>query len=49
MTTYDCLIGDSVVVHPDEEVHYVEKIVRISGTYLTFDGSQSAGAMRAGS
>ena len=37
MTTYDCLIGDSVVVHADEEIHYTEKIVRVSGTYLTFD------------
>lgn len=37
MTAYDYLIGDSVVVHPDEEVHYTEKIVRVPGTYLTFD------------
>ena len=37
MTTYDCLIGDPVVVHADEEIHYTEKIVRVSGTYLTFD------------
>ena len=37
MTTYDCLIGDSVVVHPDEEAHYTEEIVRVPGTYLTFD------------
>ena len=37
MTAYDCLIGDPVVVHADEEIHYTEKIVRVSGTYLTFD------------
>ena len=37
MTTYDCLIGDPVVVHADEEIHYTEKIVRVPGTYLTFD------------
>jgi protein O-GlcNAc transferase len=37
MTAYDCLIGDPVVVHADEEVHYTEQIERVSGTYLTFD------------
>jgi predicted O-linked N-acetylglucosamine transferase (SPINDLY family) len=37
MTTYDCLIGDPVVVHADEEIHYTEKIARVPGTYLTFD------------
>lgn len=37
MASYDYLIGDSVVVHPDEEVHYTEKIVRVPGTYLAFD------------
>jgi predicted O-linked N-acetylglucosamine transferase (SPINDLY family) len=37
MTAYDYLIGDSVVVHPDEEAHYTEKIARVPGTYLTFD------------
>jgi protein O-GlcNAc transferase len=36
-TAYDCLIGDSVVVHADEEAHYTERIERVSGTYLTFD------------
>ena len=25
MTTYDCLVGDPVVVHADEEIHYTEK------------------------
>jgi predicted O-linked N-acetylglucosamine transferase (SPINDLY family) len=37
MTAYDCLIGDSVVIQPDEEIHYSEKIERVSATYLTFD------------
>jgi predicted O-linked N-acetylglucosamine transferase (SPINDLY family) len=37
MTAYDYLIGDSVVVHPEEEMHYTERIARVSGTYLTFD------------
>ena len=37
MTAYDCLIGDAVVVHPDEEAHYSERIERVTGTYLTFD------------
>jgi protein O-GlcNAc transferase len=37
MSAYDCLIGDSVVVHADEELHYTERIERVSGTYLTFD------------
>ena len=37
MTAYDCLIGDSVVVHADEEAHYIERIERVPGTYLTFD------------
>jgi predicted O-linked N-acetylglucosamine transferase (SPINDLY family) len=37
LTAYDCLIGDWVVVHPDEEIHYSEKIARVPGTYLTFD------------
>jgi predicted O-linked N-acetylglucosamine transferase (SPINDLY family) len=37
MTAFDCLIGDEVVVRPDEEVHYTEKVVRVAGTYLTFE------------
>ena len=31
------LIGDAVVVHADEEADYTETIVRVPGTYLTFD------------
>jgi len=37
MRAYDCLIGDEVVVRPDEEAHYTEQIARVPGTYLTFD------------
>jgi len=32
----DFLIGDPVVVHADEESHYVERIERVPGTYLAF-------------
>jgi predicted O-linked N-acetylglucosamine transferase (SPINDLY family) len=37
MPWYEYLIGDRHVVAPDEEVHYSERIVRVPGTYLTFD------------
>ncbi|HVM55963.1 MAG TPA: hypothetical protein VMT74_00780 [Gaiellaceae bacterium] len=37
MAAVDHLIGDAVVVHADEEVHYTERIVRVPGTYLSFD------------
>jgi protein O-GlcNAc transferase len=37
MPWYDYLVGDRHVVAPDEEVHYSERIVRVPGTYLTFD------------
>ena len=37
IASFDYLVGDSVVVHADEEVHYTEKIVRVPCTYLTFD------------
>jgi predicted O-linked N-acetylglucosamine transferase (SPINDLY family) len=37
IASYDFLIGDSVVVHADEELYYTEKIIRVPGTYLTFD------------
>jgi len=33
----DAVIGDPVVVRPDEEAHYTERVVRVPGTYLTFD------------
>ncbi len=35
--SYDYLIGDAVVVPPEEERFYCEKIVRVPGSYLTFE------------
>ena len=37
MPCFDYLIGDRHVVAPDEEAHYSERIVRVPGSYLTFD------------
>jgi protein O-GlcNAc transferase len=37
MTCYDYLIGDEIVVPPEEEAYYCEKIVRVPGSYLTFE------------
>lgn len=37
MPCYDYLIGDPVVIKPEEEPFYVEKIVRVSTTYLTYE------------
>jgi predicted O-linked N-acetylglucosamine transferase (SPINDLY family) len=34
---YDYLIGDDVVIPPEEEEFYCEKIVRAPGSYLTFE------------
>jgi protein O-GlcNAc transferase len=34
---YDYLIGDAVVIPPDEEQFYCEKVQRVSGSYLTFE------------
>jgi predicted O-linked N-acetylglucosamine transferase (SPINDLY family) len=34
---FDYLVGDRHVVTAEEEVHYSEQIVRVPGTYLTFD------------
>lgn len=34
---YDCLIGDRDVIPPDEERLYRERIVRVPGSYLTFE------------
>jgi protein O-GlcNAc transferase len=39
MTGFDYLIGDDVVIPPDEEKYYCEKIVRVPGSYLTFEVS----------
>ena len=35
--SYDYLIGDEVVIPPEEEKFYCEKIVRVPGSYLTFE------------
>jgi predicted O-linked N-acetylglucosamine transferase (SPINDLY family) len=37
MSGYDYLIGDSVVIPPAEEKFYCEKILRVPGSYLTFE------------
>jgi predicted O-linked N-acetylglucosamine transferase (SPINDLY family) len=37
MPWYDYLIGDRHVVAVDEEAEYSEQIVRVAGSYLTFD------------
>jgi len=37
MASYDYLIGDSQVIPPEEEKFYCEKIVRVPGSYLTFE------------
>jgi protein O-GlcNAc transferase len=39
MSSVDYLIGDQVVVTSDEERYYSEKIVRVPGSYLTFEVS----------
>lgn len=37
MSCYDYLIGDDEVIPPEEERFYCEKIVRVPGSYLTFE------------
>jgi len=37
MESFDYLIGDAEVVPPAEERFYPEKILRVTGSYLTFD------------
>jgi protein O-GlcNAc transferase len=37
IASYDYLIGDAVVIPPEEERFYCEKIVRVPGSYLTFE------------
>jgi protein O-GlcNAc transferase len=41
MTCYDYLIGDDQVIPPEEESFYCEKILRVPGSYLTFDVTYS--------
>ena len=35
--SYDYLIGDDLVIPPEEEKFYCEKIMRVPGSYLTFE------------
>jgi predicted O-linked N-acetylglucosamine transferase (SPINDLY family) len=37
IASYDYLIGDDAVIPPEEERFYCEKIVRVPGSYLTFE------------
>jgi predicted O-linked N-acetylglucosamine transferase (SPINDLY family) len=37
LATFDYLIGDRHVIPPEEEALYTERIVRLSGSYLTFE------------
>jgi protein O-GlcNAc transferase len=37
LSCFDYLIGDEHVVSPEEERFYTERIVRVPGSYLTFD------------
>jgi len=37
MEAYDWLVGDEVVIPPDEERFYCERIARVPGTYLAFE------------
>ena len=37
MACFDYLVGDAQVIDPDEERFYSERVVRVPGSYLTFD------------
>lgn len=37
MACYDYVIGDDVVIPPEEEQFYTEKVLRVPGCYLTFE------------
>ena len=37
IAAFDWLVGDFAVIPPREELHYVERIHRLPGTYLTFE------------
>jgi protein O-GlcNAc transferase len=37
LSCYDCLVGDAEVVPAEEERFYTERIVRVPGSYLTFE------------
>lgn len=36
MPSFDAIIGDAVVVRPEEEQYYSERVLRVDGCYLTF-------------
>jgi len=42
MPCFDYLVGDDVVVAPNEERWYCERVRRVSGSYLTFEVSHAA-------
>ena len=42
LDSLDYLIGDEQVIPPDEERFYTEKILRVSGSYLTFEVTHPA-------
>jgi protein O-GlcNAc transferase len=42
MSCYDYLIGDNIVIPPEEEACYAEQILRVPGSYLTFEVSHPA-------
>lgn len=42
MACFDYLVGDGVVVSPNEERFYCERVVRVEGSYLTFEPSAGA-------
>jgi len=37
LACFDYLIGDGIVIPPQEDVYYTEKILRTAGSYLSFD------------
>ena len=37
MSCFDFLIGDEQVIPPEEEQFYTEKVIRVPGSYLTFE------------
>ena len=42
MSAFDYLVGDDVVVSPDEEPWYSERIARVAESYLTFEVAHAA-------
>ncbi len=42
MACFDYVVGDDAVVAPNEETNYCERVVRVAGSYLTFEPSAAA-------